>query len=393
MPNAIAIMEWNDRSGAEIIASYPQQYSVNPKLMMQVFSQHEYSGESGLIVLMSENVNLASYYSGSTHKIFAILFLTEHEDGHLFEDGLADVNREMIINKDSDNLQQILEVQYHRLAIYPRINKEQKLALVYYNNIKRAIVRRLRAECMLLKSELSIWIKDEFKEEEIDIDLIVNSILQNGICKVESVKGYSSDLLFLINDYIISRKPPKFYRDPSDYNCPESLVADYQIAVKNFFTHYRPNQSDNLNFIDNIILDPVNYVVFTLLRLAIVTRSDLEKLKKKGVEDIDKALDMFKTLQLITVLRDAKNVEYYALVSDIEVSQFFPKYMLNSVRQSYIVKQNSNLALIAHLDLLSEEFLRIHALKKKAIEDGAPTSYTAKDSLLNLNLKYTGELE
>ena len=392
MPNAIAIMEWNDRSGAEIIASYPQQYSVDPKLMMQVFSQHEYSGESGLIVLMSENVNLASYYSGSTHKIFAILFLTEHEDGHLFEDGLADVNREMIINKDSDNLQQILEVQYHRLGIYPRINKEQKLALVYYNNIKRAIVRRLRAECMLLKSELSIWIKDEFKEEEIDIDLIVNSILQNGICKVESVKGYSSDLLFLINDFIILRKPPKFYRDPSDYNCPESLVADYQIAVKNFFTHYRPNQSDNLNFIDKIILDPVNYVVFTLLRLAIVTRSDLEKLKKKGVEDIDKALDMFKTLQLITVLRDAKNVEYYALVSDIEVSQFFPKYMLNSVRQSYIVKQNSNLALIAHLDLLSEEFLRILALKKKAIEDVAPTSYTAKDSLLNLNLKYTGEL-
>ena len=393
MPHAIAIMEWNDRSGAEIFVSYPQQYSIDPKLMMQIFSQHEYSGDSGLIVLMSENVNLASYYSGRTHKLFAILFLTEHEDGHLFEDGLADVNREMIINKDSDNLQQILEVQYHRLAIYPRINKEQKLALVYYNNIKRAIVRRLRAECMLLKSELSIWIKDEFKEEEIDIDLIVNSILQNGICKVESVKGYSSDLLFLINDYIISRKPPKFYRDPSDYNCPESLVADYQIAVKNFFTHYRPNQSDNLNFIDNIILDPVNYVVFTLLRLAIVTRSDLEKLKKKGVEDIDKALDMFKTLQLITVLRDAKNVEYYALVSDIEVSQFFPKYMLNSVRQSYIVKQNSNLALIAHLDLLSEEFLRIHALKKKAIEDGAPTSYTAKDSLLNLNLKYTGELE
>ena len=48
MPHAIAIMEWNDRSGAEILVSYPQQYSIDPKLMMQIFSQHEYSGDSNV---------------------------------------------------------------------------------------------------------------------------------------------------------------------------------------------------------------------------------------------------------------------------------------------------------------------------------------------------------
>ena len=389
MPKGIAIMEWNDRSGAEILATYPEEYNIDPKLMMQIFSQHEYSGEGGLIILMSEMINLASYSSGGSDQIFVILFLTEEEDGHSFEDGLADVAREMKIHKDSDDMQEILERQYRRLEIFPRINKEQKLSLVYFNDIRRAIIGRLRAECMLQKSELNIWIKDEFREGEIDIEWIINSVLQNGLCQVGSVKGYSSDLLFLINDLMITRKPPRFYRNPSNFRCPKSLVIDYQTAVRVFFSDYRPNEADNLELIDKIILDPANYEVFTLLRLAIVTRSDLEKLKRKGVDDIDAALELFNSLKLITVLRD-DNTEYFALLSDFEISQFFPKYMLNSVRQSYMVKQNSNLALLTHIDLLAKEFMRIFKLKKKTKGDDAPASYADTDSLLNLDLAYSG---
>jgi hypothetical protein len=390
MPKGIAIMEWNDRSGAEILATYPEEYDIDPKLMMQIFSQHEYSGEGGLIILMSETLNLASYSSGGSDQIFVILFLTEEEDGHSFEDGLADVAREMKIHKDSDDMQEILERQYRRLEIFPRINKEQKLSLVYFNDIRRAIIGRLRAECMLQKSELNIWIKDEFREGEIDIEWIINSVLQNGLCQVGSVKGYSSDLLFLINDLMITRKPPRFYRNPSDYRCPKSLVIDYQTAVRIFFSDYRPNEVDNLKLIDKIILDPANYEVFTLLRLAIVTRSDLEKLQRKGVDDIDAALELFNSLKLITVLRDENNTEYFALLSDFEISQFFPKYILNSVRQSYMVKQNSNLALLTHIDLLAKEFMRIFKLKKKTKKDYAPASYSETDSLLNLDLSYSG---
>jgi len=390
MPKGVAIMEWNDRSGAEILATYPEEYDIDPKLMMQIFSQHEYSGEAGLIILMSEKINLVSYSSGGSEQIFVILFLTEEEDGNSFEDGLADVAREMKLHKESDDMQEILERQYRRLEIFPRINREQKLALVYFNDIRRAIIGRLRAECMLQKSELNIWIKDEFREGEIDIEWIINSVLQNGLCQVGSVKGYSSDLLFLINDLMITRKPPRFYRNPSDYRCPKSLAIDYQTAVRVFFSDYRPNEADNLELIDKIILDPVNYEVFTLLRLAIVTRSDLEKLKKKGVDDLDSALELFNSLKLITVLRDENNTEYFALLSDFEISQFFPKYMLNSVRQSYMVKQNSNLALLTHIDLLAKEFMRIFKLKKKTKKDDAPASYSDTDSLLNLDLSYSG---
>ena len=109
------------------------------KLLMQIFSQHEYSGDAGLVILMSDNVNLASYFTGHEHQIFVILFLTEQEDGNLFEDGLADIAREMLLHIDSPDLNQILEHHYPRLEIYPRITNEQKLAMVFLNDIKRNV--------------------------------------------------------------------------------------------------------------------------------------------------------------------------------------------------------------------------------------------------------------
>ena len=139
MPIGIAVMNWNDRSGAEILASCPKEYIVDPKLLLQIFSQHEYTGESGFVVLMSEKVNLASYFTGYDPQIYIILNLTDQEDGNLYEDGLVDTARAILLNKDSDNLQSILEAQYHRLAIYTRITKEQTLGIAYLNDIKTTV--------------------------------------------------------------------------------------------------------------------------------------------------------------------------------------------------------------------------------------------------------------
>lgn len=383
MPNGIAIMNWNDRSGAEILASYPKAFDADPSLYLQIFSQHEYAGEAGFVVLMSETVNLASYFTGYTHQIYIVLFLTEQEDGNLYEDGLADIARIVLMNLESENIHEILEKQYHRLEIFPRINDEQLLVLPYLNDIKRTVIQRLREESMLAKSELGIWIKDEFKEGEIDIDTVINGLLRSGLIKMGSVKGYSSDLLFMIKDFMVSRKPPKFYKDPSEYNCPNSLADTYRIAVRTFFSDYRPSETDNFELIDKVILNPVNYAVLTLLRLAIVTRSDLEKLRRRGVDDIDSAINFFKSLNMITILHDAKKIEYFALISDFDVSPFFPRYQLNLIRKNYMVKRHSNPALTAHIDYLDEEYSAIMKAKKKKKIDELPASYTARDSPMN----------
>ncbi|MDX1797143.1 MAG: hypothetical protein R3255_00700, partial [Candidatus Lokiarchaeia archaeon] len=64
MPIGLVVMRWDDRVGTEILAKYPEEINVTDKTLMQVYSTHEYSGESGMISLMIGSLNIASYYTG-----------------------------------------------------------------------------------------------------------------------------------------------------------------------------------------------------------------------------------------------------------------------------------------------------------------------------------------
>jgi hypothetical protein len=67
------------------------------------------------------------------------------------------------------------------------------------------------------------------------------------------------------------------------------------------------------------LLDPETYEVLKLLRQAIVTRDDLEKLQKKGVEDVDGVLKKLWDAQMIIVLQDEAGNEYFALQSNVKI--------------------------------------------------------------------------
>jgi hypothetical protein len=64
MPVGLVVMRWDERIGTEILAKYPEEINITDKTLMQVYSTHEYSGESGMISLMVGSLNIASYYTG-----------------------------------------------------------------------------------------------------------------------------------------------------------------------------------------------------------------------------------------------------------------------------------------------------------------------------------------
>ena len=98
-------------------------------------------------------------------------------------------------------------------------------------------------------------------------------------------------------------------KDPVDHHLPASLMNSYLTEVKNFFENYKHSERDNLDIIENIILDPGCYEVFKLMREAIVTRNDLEKLRKKGVDDVDRVLKAMWKSKMIAVFQDDKQTE------------------------------------------------------------------------------------
>lgn len=376
----LVIMRWDDRAGVEVVASYPEDMHIQDKTLMQLYSQHEFTGEAGMVSLTAGSINLASYYTGKETSVYTILILSADEEADIYEEGLIEISRLVMSKLDANALKPLLPSYFQRLSVYPTLNAEQRMGMVMQSDIKRLIMKRLRDEVVIPKSELAVWLKDQYKEGFVDIENLITTMVQSGVVKVASVKGITSDLVFLVEDILILRRPPmNLIKDPIGRHLPEPLVASYKTEVRNFFQHYVPSDADSMKVIEEILLSPQNYEVLKLLREAMVTRNDLEKLKKKGVDDIQDSLKTFWENKMIAVFQDEHAVEYYCLVSDIFIDRIFPRYNLNTIRRLYKNQSQNPNALIKALDLMKEEYefmnkpIKPTVAEKKAVKKGNAT--------------------
>jgi len=356
MPVGIVVMKWDDRIGAETLAKYPDELAVTDKTLMQVYSTHEYSGETGMISLMVGSLNIASYYTGPDNSIYILLLLNLDEDPDAYEGGLADVSRIILQNLEEDIFSQMIPSLFQRLSVYPTLNEEQRIAITYQDEIKRMIINRLREEGVVSKSELMVWLKDKYRHGFVDLEGVLIELIKREVIKEASVKGMPSELIFLTNDILVMRLPPtQLLKDPVDRGLPENLSEDYILECRKFFQTYKPSENDTSTIV-NLVIDPQVYEVVKLLRTAIVTRNDLEKLKKKGVEEIDAVLRKLWEAQMIQVFQDANANEYFSLISDIYVNLIFPKYLLRIIKQQYDTKSKAEQVIIEYLNVLEDTY-------------------------------------
>ena len=108
MPIGMVVMIWDERTGAEVIAKYPEEIDLEPTTLMQVFSTHEYSGDAGLINLMVGSLNIASYYAGPESPLYVLLLLSIDEDADLYEGGMADIARLFLKTYDKSAYKEII---------------------------------------------------------------------------------------------------------------------------------------------------------------------------------------------------------------------------------------------------------------------------------------------
>jgi len=292
------------------------------------------------------------------------MLLNLDDDPDAYEGGLADASRIILQNLEEDAYQSMIPSLFRRLSVYPTLNTEQQLAMTYQDEIKRMIINRLREEGTVSKSELMVWLKDRYKQGFVDLEGVLIELIKRELIKETSVKGMPSELIFLTNDILMLRVPPvQLLKDPADRGLPSQLASDYRTETKKFFQNYKPSDQDNLRVIENII-NPQVYETLRLLRTAIVTKNDLEKLKKKGVDDIDEVLKMLWESQMIQVFQDDKNNEYYALLSDFYIDKIFPKYLLNVIKAEYEKKSKADQVLLEYLTVLENAYLNLKTAAK-----------------------------
>ncbi len=364
MPVGLVVMRWDERVGTEILAKYPEEINIMDKTLMQVYSTHEYSGESGMISLMVGSLNIASYYTGPDKGFYILLLLNLDDDPDAYEGGLIDTSRIILQNVVDDAYLSMIPDIFRRLSVYPTLNNEQRLAFTYQDEIKRMILNRLRDEGVVSKSELMVWLKDQYKQGFVDLEAVLLELIKREIVKETSVKGMPSELIFLIKDIVALRVPPvNIFENPTNRGLPSQLEEKYKIEVKKFFQNYLPSEGDNLRIID-ILINPQVYETLRLLRKAVVTKNDLEKLKKKGVDDLDDVLKTLWNTQMIQVFQDERNNEYYTLLSDFYLDSVFPKYLLNVIKKVYDQKSKAEQVLIEYLTVLENSYMDVKAAAK-----------------------------
>ncbi len=356
MPIGMIIMRWDFRTSTEILIKYPDEINISDETLMQIYAAHEYSGDTGMISLMVGHLNIASYYTGGENSIYVILILSIEEDADSFESGLSDISRVILNNYESEAYLEMTPFLFRRLSTYPYLNLEQTLAIKYNDEINRMIINRLQNEGVVSKSELAIWLKDKYRGFVFNIDVILIELIKKEILKEASVKGMPSEILFLINDIFMIRRPPiKLIQNPIEMGLPEQFLEDYKIEIKDFFKDYRPSEEDNLRVLE-LIIDPQVYEILKLLRTAIVTKNVLLKLKKKGVDDLDEGLKKLWNNKMIQIFQRKDKIEYYALISDFTISLIYPKYILNTIISQYDVKSKSHGVLIEYLNVLENSY-------------------------------------
>ncbi len=371
MPIGLVVMKWDPRIGTKIETQYPEEIKISDSTLMQIYSTHEYTGEAGMISLMAGPLNIASYFTGPDKGYYLILLLTLDDDPDSFEGGLSDISRIVIQNLDDNAFIPMIPSLFRRLSVYPTLNQEQLLAITYQDEIKRMIINRLRDEGVVSKSELNIWIKDKYLHGFFDIDGILFDLVKREIIKVASVRDMPSELIFLVSDLLILRVPPtNLLKNPLEKGLPEALIKDYEIVVRKFFQNYQPSEEDNQSLIE-LIVKPSVYDTLKLLRTTIATKNLLEKLKKKGVDDIDEVLSELWEHKLINVFQDKRGIEYYALLSDFHLSLTYPKYLLSTVIYEYEVKSKTDKVLIEYLNVLEEAYMdfKLKSRLKEKIEE------------------------
>ena len=364
-PIGFLLMRWDERIGTELLAKYPEKIDISDKTLMQLYSTHEYSGERGVITLTVGSMNILSYYTGPESGYYVVLLLHLDDDPDAYEGLMANAAQIILQNVEDDSYLEMVPSLFQRFSVYPNLNDEQNLAFYYQDEIKRMIINILGEYGAIPKSELIIWLKEKYKEDFFDLEAVLADFIKKDLIKGISVKGMPSELIFLTKDIFMLRIPPvDLLENPVNRGLPIQFIKMYQTEVREFFEKYIPSEEDNLKIID-ILIDPQVYETMRLLRREIVTLNSLEKLKKKGVDDIYSVLKKLWDTHMIKVFKDEDEKDYYALVSDFYIDLIFPKYLLNIIKESYEQKSKSNKVLLEYLDVLENIYFDLKSKEKK----------------------------
>jgi hypothetical protein len=124
MPDGLIFMKYDERSGMEIKAKYPEKkFKITDKTLMQILNLHEFSEQAGIVSLTLEDINFVTYYSGSDSDYFFILMLNMLESPEDYEEVLEEVSLNIIENLENKKYIEMLPRLFKKISTHLRNKK------------------------------------------------------------------------------------------------------------------------------------------------------------------------------------------------------------------------------------------------------------------------------
>ncbi len=361
----ISLLKWDKKYGLKVELVHPDSVDVDERITKQVYTNHEFEEESGFLSISIQELNIASYSSGPPHDLYLIAILSIDEIPEDYEEILSNTMRLIISNLRGKKYIEEFPTYFNNISTFPIMTKEQKLALILLDNVKKQVIDRLIEDGTVTKSELASWIREKFGTENIDLDSIVNSLLRNRILHEETIENMTSSSIFLVGDIFVSRVPPKsslmFVKGMTSLDT--KLINNYSDDVQNFFQKYNPDPHDQ-ELIMRTLTNMDSYKIISRLRTAPLTEDSkiYEKLKNE-IENFNDILKQLWEIQIISVIKGKDGKDNIFLRSDIAVRHIFPLYLLNKIRNLYHGGTKSEIVIMRYLRILQDKF---YDYKKKS---------------------------
>ncbi|MGY5872375.1 MAG: hypothetical protein RTV72_09030 [Candidatus Thorarchaeota archaeon] len=362
MPEATFIVQLDDFHGFVVKQRHPTSLTLNEKVLNLIFFEQQKDKKEELSFSEIEGMKIASYSSSLYPGWMVCSILSAEEDFDLIRGDLAGSGRLILaliaVDSESFSLEEILQ----KGSILKELADEQKLAEVFLTPSSALLLERMQTEGIEKAAKLSIWLRTQVQNDEIDLREAMAPLMDSGVVRVELL-GKTSEMVFLVKDIFGYREPPVDSLLKTKDTIP-SIAEKYREFVTDFFSPPPPNKGYNPTLpvddpnspiledrekISHTLAEKLQYRVLSTLReqpLSIVDISEKTALPESVVTKVLFALEAAK------IAIRFEDDDLWGLLTNPRIEAFMPEYVLQIISKKLSEKEISADAARRHLELL-----------------------------------------
>ena len=362
MPEATFIVQYTEFHGLIVTQRHPTSLTLTEKLLNLIFLEHQKDKKEELVFSEIEGMRIGSYSSALYPGWMVCSVLTADEDFDLIQRDLAGSGRLILaliaIDPEAFSLEEILE----KGSILKDLSEEQRLAEVFLTPSSALLLERMQTEGVEKAAKLSIWLRTQVQNDEVDLREAMAPLMDSGLVKVELL-GKTSEMVFLVKDVFGYREPPVDSILKIKETIP-SIAEKYVEFVTDFFSPAPPNKGynptlpvDDINSpiledrekIARILAERIQYKVLTSLREQPLSIADIA-LKTLLPDSVVRKV-LF-ALEAEKVAIRFEEDDLWGLLTNPRIEPFLPEYLLPIISKKLSEKEISSDAARRHLELL-----------------------------------------